>query len=171
MEVTRNATSLSLLSKLPVERAEKYLDTIASSLCAGQPSFQQCPPVWSLMEFWQSNNAWGDFLLDPDKRLLDILPATHQAVVHKVTESRREDITRQRLHKTDAIGARVLTDLDWSVKLVLGSDTVASLGLPLANLNLSLGDHTVCMELSIAEVELLMASLEAARKAVTQFRL
>ncbi|KAL3181833.1 hypothetical protein MRX96_008139 [Rhipicephalus microplus] len=113
----------------------------------------------------------GDFLLDPDKRLLDILPATHQAVVHKVTERRREDITRQRLHKTDSIGARVWTDLNWSVKLVLGSDTVASSGLPLANLNLSLGDHTVCMELSITEVELLMASLEAAHKAVTQLRL
>lgn len=126
--------------------------------------------MWSLTEFWQSNNAWRDFLLDPDKRLLDILPATHQAVVHKVTESRREDITRQRLHKTDAIGARVLTDLDWSVKLVLGSDTVASLGVPLANLNLTVGDHVLCMELSIAEVELLMASLEAAHKAVTQFR-
>ncbi|XP_075721226.1 COMM domain-containing protein 8-like isoform X2 [Rhipicephalus microplus] len=160
-----------MMSAAKLRRVLSYLDKVVSSLCAGQPLFQQCPLVWSLTEFWQSNNAWGDFLLDPDKRLLDILPATHQAVVHKVTERRREDITRQRLHKTDSIGARVWTDLNWSVKLVLGSDTVASSGLPLANLNLSLGDHTVCMELSITEVELLMASLEAAHKAVTQLRL
>ncbi|KAL3181834.1 hypothetical protein MRX96_008139 [Rhipicephalus microplus] len=160
MEVARNADSLSLLSKLSVERAEKDSHCSSSALWCGRSRSSGNPTMLG-----------GDFLLDPDKRLLDILPATHQAVVHKVTERRREDITRQRLHKTDSIGARVWTDLNWSVKLVLGSDTVASSGLPLANLNLSLGDHTVCMELSITEVELLMASLEAAHKAVTQLRL
>lgn len=171
MEVASSAPSLSLLSKFPVDRAEKYLDTVVSSLCTGQrgPSFQQCSQVWSLTEFWHSNDAWRAFLLDPDERLLDVLPATHQAVVRKVTENRQEDIVRQRLHKTDNIGARILTDLDWRVKLVLGSDTVANLGVPLANLSLCMDNEVVDVEMSITEVERLISSLEAAHKALTQF--
>lgn len=180
MAVTTNGPWLNLLSKFPVERAEKYLDTLVSSLC-GQPqrgpSFCHYSQVWSLTEFWQSNRAWREFFgrLDPDEPvmgLLDALPAAHQAVVRKVAENRREDIGRHLLHKTDDIGAQALTDFDWSVKLVLGSDTVASLGvLPLADLSLSVGEHTVHIEASIAEVGRLLASLEAAHKAVMQFRL
>ncbi|XP_075539096.1 COMM domain-containing protein 8-like isoform X8 [Dermacentor variabilis] len=106
-----------------------------------------------------------------EKGLLDVLPATHQAVVRKVTQSRREDIRHQLLHKTDDIGARALTDLDWSVKLVFGSDTVPSLGgLPLAYLSLFMGDDTVCIEVSVAEVGRLIASLEAAHKLVRRQR-
>ncbi|XP_075539089.1 COMM domain-containing protein 8-like isoform X1 [Dermacentor variabilis] len=166
---------LSLLSKFPAERAEKYLDCIVSSLCGQQrgPSFHHCSQVWSLTEFWQSSSAWRDFFgrLDPDVGLLDVLPATHQAVVRKVTQSRREDIRHQLLHKTDDIGARALTDLDWSVKLVFGSDTVPSLGgLPLAYLSLFMGDDTVCIEVSVAEVGRLIASLEAAHKLVRRQR-
>lgn len=148
-----------------------------SSLCGQQqrgPSFRHYSQVWSLTEFWQSNSAWREFFgrFDPDEGLLDALPAAHLAVVRKVAESRREDIGRHLLHKTENIGAQALTDLDWSVKLVLGSDTVASLGvLPLADLSLSVGEHTVHIEASVAEVGRLLASLEAAHKAVMQFRL
>nr|XP_054931760.1 uncharacterized protein LOC126540009 isoform X2 [Dermacentor andersoni] len=121
MAAAANVPCLSLLSKFPAERAEKYLDCIVSSLCGQQrgPSFHHYSQVWSLTEFWQSCSAWRDFFgrLDPDERLLDVLPATHQAVVRKVTQSRREDIRHQLLHKTDDIGARALTDLDWSVKV------------------------------------------------------
>ncbi|XP_065300965.1 COMM domain-containing protein 8-like isoform X2 [Dermacentor albipictus] len=195
MAAATNTPWLSLLSKFPAERAEKYLDCIVSSLCGQQrgPSFHHCSQVWSLTEFWQSTSAWRDFFgrLDPDEctfnsehgspvqrplsvkksvhksfgGLLNVLPATHQAVVRKVTQSRREDIRHQLLHKTDDIGARALTDLDWSVKLVLGSDTVPSLGrLPLAYLSLFMGNDTVCIEVSVAEVGRLIASLEAAHK-------
>ncbi|XP_077554288.1 COMM domain-containing protein 8-like [Haemaphysalis longicornis] len=188
MAAPAGAESLSLLAKFPVDKAEKYLDTVVSSLCGQRgPSFDQYSKSWSLTEFWESNDAWRTFFgtrsclaADPsgggDTVSLEFLPAGHQAAVRKVAKNRREDIDRCLLHQTDAIGGAVLADFDWSVRLVVGSDKVASLGVPLAQLSLALSRpgepklQDVSLEMGTAEVERLIAALEAAHKAVLQFK-
>lgn len=183
-----SADSLSLLSKFPLDKAEKYLDTVVSSLCGQRgPSFDQYSKAWSLTEFWESNDAWRTFFGTRsclptdlsgggDTVSLDFLPGGHQAVVRKVAKNRCEDIDRYLLHQADAIGGAVLADFDWSVRLVVGSDKVASLGVPLAQLSLALSrpgeprHQDVSLEMGTAEVERLIAALEAAHKAVLQFK-
>ncbi|XP_077513426.1 COMM domain-containing protein 8-like isoform X2 [Amblyomma americanum] len=187
MAPSESGDCLSLLSKFPVEKAEKYLDSVVSSLCGQRgPSFDHCSKVWSLTEFWESNDAWRAFFRSRplltalseggDAEVLEFLPASHRTVVKKVAENLREDIARHLLDETDAIGGAVLADFDWNVRLVLGSDKVATLGVPLANLTLALSEpgeqkrREVSLEMSLAELERLIAALEVAHKAVVQFK-
>ncbi|KAM7302922.1 COMM domain-containing protein 8 [Ixodes scapularis] len=170
---------LCLLSKCPVERIENYLDGVADSACGLRgPSFDRYSDLWTLSEFWQSNAAWKACFeswstsAGTPESTLGRIPASHRAAAKAVLERRSDSVLRHLLLGT--VSGPFLTDFDWAVKLVLGSDRVSSLGVPLTALELCLRDQTgprrLCLELGSAELLALVGALEAAHKAMLQLQ-
>ncbi|KAG0426994.1 hypothetical protein HPB47_025921 [Ixodes persulcatus] len=152
----------------------RYLDGVADSACGLRgPSFDRYSDLWTLSEFWQSNAAWRACFeswrtsAGTRESTLGRIPASHKAAARAVLERRSDSVLRHLLLGT--VSGPLLTDFDWAVKLVLGSDRVSSLGVPLAALDLCLRDHTgprrLCLELGSAELLALVGALEAAHKA------
>lgn len=175
-----------MLIALNLSKSEtsQYLDSLVSSLCGQRgPQFDQYSDVWTLTEFWESNDAWKAFFKarrtstgsgDAADPHLESLPVSQRAAVEKVWERRSSEILQVLLKETDSISGAVLTDFDWNVKLVLGSDKVASLGVPLAGLDLWLSHRSerrhVSLEMTSSELLRLINAVEAAHKAALQFK-
>ena len=88
--------------------------------------------------------------------------------------TRSEELRTYLLSETDSItgAGQVLRDVDWSVSLVLASDTMGSLRQPLMKLSLHMegdeGRTTKHMELSQEELKMLINSMDTAYKSSLQ---
>ncbi|XP_064454910.1 COMM domain-containing protein 8-like [Ornithodoros turicata] len=176
--------ALKLISKCSVGEAEKFLHGVVNSLCGqrGLP-FDQFSKVFSLSAFWQCSDAWAAFFksrraprLSEEELLseLQYIPESYRTVVATVWKSRATDIVEVLLKDTEQISGPVLKDFDWKVKLVLGSDKVASQKVPLLSLDLTLFEQRkgrdVSIEMTSEEVHRLIVALEAAHKAAVQLQ-
>ncbi|KAI6657470.1 COMM domain-containing protein 8 [Oopsacas minuta] len=97
-----------------------------------------------------------------------------QTAIAECFETRKEELHKYLLSETDSITGvgNVLKDIDWSVNVVMASDTMGSLRQPLLNLTLHMegdeGRNTEQLELSHDELKMLITSMDAAYKSSLQ---
>ena len=97
-----------------------------------------------------------------------------QTAITDCFETRKEELHTYLLSQADNItgAGQVLKDIDWSVSLVMSSDTMASMRQPLMNLTLHLegdeGRTSKQLELSQDELKSLVTSMDAAYKSSLQ---
>ena len=97
-----------------------------------------------------------------------------QIAIVECFDTRSEELRRYLLAETDSITGvgQVLTDVDWSVSVVLASDTMGSLRQPLMKLTLHTegdeGRATHHLELSQDELKVLINSMDTAYKTSLQ---
>ena len=97
-----------------------------------------------------------------------------QTAIVDCFDTRSEELRTYLLAETDSITGvgQVLRDVDWSVSLVLASDTMGSMRQPLMKLSLHMegdeGRTTQHLELSQDELKMLINSMETAYKSSLQ---
>lgn len=184
-----NLSSLTLLSKCPSNKISKLLHSIVDGVCDKKTSvsYEDFSGVWPSRDEWWSVTAalkdvvqraikHGSWTMDELTTMLgDSVSVEVRRAIHDCLEVRSQDIRQVFLENTCAVGGPILTDFDWQLKLVLGSDKVANVREPLASVSLRILDErdkerNVLLEMNKDELSTLIASLESARKIVNQLQ-
>ncbi|WAQ97871.1 COMD8-like protein [Mya arenaria] len=172
--------SIELLMKYESNNCPQLVDGICHRT---KPKYDDYSKVWSLQEWWSLADAYTELYRQAVKhcwskdQLLSELSGIreeYQSVVCDVLTSREKDIRNQLLLDSHAISHATMTDFDWKLKLVMGSDKLSTVHEPLLSVDLDVqmtdGRKTVSMELNREQLSGLISSLEAANKALLQLK-
>ncbi|KAM9708232.1 COMM domain-containing protein 8 [Menidia menidia] len=172
------------LSRVPDADCLRLCHRVVDGLCGREPPRpEDFGATWSLQEWLQLQGAMatlfrqavGGGLSEEEVRdRLSPVGGGHVEAVLSALRSRRDEIRRALLNRTDAMASAMLQDFDWQLKLALSSDKISSLNTPLLGLSLDVRQdgvlRPVAMEMSREELAALIASLEAANKVVLQLK-
>ena len=182
---------LEVLNKLtPVDEVSKLIHSFVNELVWGKPpEYEPYRTIFTSKEWSQIKKEFQklkeacqsagfckprvtEYLSEhPD---IDKVSKGVQAAIVECFEDREKELHAYLLDQTENISGvgGVVKDVDWSVNLVLGSDTMSSLREPLLNLSLhtegDAGRETEHLELSIDELKMLINSMDAAYKSSLQ---
>ncbi|XP_036619409.1 COMM domain-containing protein 8 [Trichosurus vulpecula] len=176
--------SLRWLEKLPAELGPKLLHKVIDGICGrAYPQFKDYDNIWNSTE-------WINVLEDVSKffktvigknkdfekviEQLNHLSSDHQKTIMKCLKSRKDEIRKALLGEIIAISSAQLQDFDWQLKLALSSDKIATLQVPLLNLDLDVKENgdvkQYSVEMNKEELQNLINSLEAANKVILQLK-
>uniref|UniRef100_A0A8C6D8J7 COMM domain-containing protein n=1 Tax=Moschus moschiferus TaxID=68415 RepID=A0A8C6D8J7_MOSMO len=172
-------TPLWRLQKLPTEQGLQLLHKIINGICD-----RTWRSVWDSTEWIRVledfttffKAAVGKNLSDEEiSQQLNQLNSSHQEAIRKCLKSRKDEIEQTLLKEIVDISSAQPQDFDWQLKLVLSSDKIATLQMPLLNLQFS----SLCLngevkpysvEMSKEELKNLINSWEAANMMVLQLK-
>ncbi|XP_051020972.1 COMM domain-containing protein 8 [Acomys russatus] len=175
-------TPLWRLQKLPPAQGARLLHKIIDGVCGrAYPVQQDYRSVWNSTE-WKHvledvatffKTVVGKKFSDEEiLQQLDQLNSCHQEAVMKCLKSRKNEIQQALLGEIVDISCGQLQDFDWQLKLALSSDKIATLQMPLLNLNLDVKENGTVkpysVEMTREELQSLISSLEAANKVCAQ---
>lgn len=177
-------TPLWRLQRLPAELGPQLLHKTIDGLCGrAYPLSQDYQSIWDSAEwvhvleditrFFKA--AVGKNLSDEEIfQQLNQLNSSHQEAIMKCLKSRKDEIKQALLGEIIDISSAQLQDFDWQLKLALSSDKIATLQMPLLNLQLDVKENgevkPYSIEMSKEELQNLINSLEAANKVVLQLK-
>jgi len=183
MKMNSDRNSVVLLEKCNNENVEKFLHGTVDRICGrAGPLYQSYSNVWSLEEWWEVTEAVRSLYLSSVKSsngdlisdALASLPAGLAQTFQNVLQVRADDIRQHLLSETSCTSRGVLTDFDWKLKMVLGSDKMSTIREPVLSLELRVQDgnasNVETLELNKDELKKLVTSLEGAHKVVTQLK-
>ncbi|CAI9153070.1 unnamed protein product [Rangifer tarandus platyrhynchus] len=177
-------TPLWQLQKLPTEQGLQLLHKIIDGIC-GQiyPLYRDYHSVWDSTEWMRVledlttffKAVVGKNLSDEEiSQQLSQLNPSHQEAIMKCLKSRKDEIKQTLLEEIVDISSAQLQDFDWQLKLALSSDKIATLQMPLLNLQIDVKENgevkPYSVEMSKEELKNLINSWEAATKVVLQLK-
>ncbi|XP_038605491.1 COMM domain-containing protein 8-like [Tachyglossus aculeatus] len=183
MEAAEGA-SLWRLQKIPAELGAQLLHRAVDSLCGrAAPQDQNGDQLWDPAEWEAMREDIAVFFKTtvghdrPDEEALQQLGQLSpglQETVMQCLKGRKEEIRQALLGEVTAISSAQLQDFDWQLKLALSSDKLATLQMPLLNLDLDVRENgevkPYSIEMSKDELQKLISALEAANKDLKQKR-
>ncbi|XP_001364442.3 COMM domain-containing protein 8 [Monodelphis domestica] len=175
---------LQRLDKLPAELGLKLLHKVIDGICGrAYPQFKDYENIWDSTEWINVLEDISKFFKtvigknkDFEKVIeqLNHLSSDHQKTIMKCLKSRKDEIRKALLGEIIAISSAQLQDFDWQLKLALSSDKIATLQVPLLNLDLDVKENgdikQYSVEMNKEELQNLINSLEAANKVILQLK-
>ncbi|KAL4230409.1 COMM domain [Mactra antiquata] len=175
---------LVLLKKVDAKLCGNLLHGLVDGIChRGRLSYDQYSEKISLQEWWSLSDAYTNLFKDAVKnswtkdmimKEADCLDDEYKSTVVDVISSRSPDIRSQLLNDSHAISLAHMTDFDWKLKLVMSSDKISSVKESVLAVNMTVqsndGRKNVTVELNKEQLDNLITSLEAANKALVQFK-
>ena len=172
---------IDIVDKCPVDKLSTLLHCIVDKVCGRTVSYKTFDTLYTLEEWFQLTELLCEFfqstsrdslLKDDVYANLSGLDEQKKDIFWAVFSVRRHQICDSLSNRTLGISRAQLKDFDWRVKLVLASDKLATIHQPLVSLDFDVKKHstkqTVTVELNNDELKKLIASLEAANRAVQQ---
>jgi len=161
----------------------QLVNRVIDGVCGrNKPQYTDYSKVWSLEEWWQVTDAVEKICMDFGKNRLtqdevraklSSLPDDYKGAIVESFVVRTDDIVASLVTRTNSVSHTTLDNFDWKVKLALAGDKLASIQQPLVTvaMDLTSGDVTspTSIEMNKEELKMLITSLEAASKVVTQY--
>ncbi|XP_003747665.1 uncharacterized protein LOC100909035 [Galendromus occidentalis] len=160
-----------LLEKLPLERAEKFLNELGASLSGKQKDGPQSNQYAELspLDFQASTKALSELFrnhcLSPSSNSADLAAHTSLSTPYKekirLIFSRHEDDLKAHLQRGTSLPKQILCDFDWTALIVAASSHLSSQETPLLRLSLSLETHSGSSDSRRTSVEFSMSELDS----------
>jgi len=179
-------SGLLLLCKADTETAERFLHQSISHICKQRgPGFKDFSSIWSIRDWISLTDNWNSAIKvwignnvgkEEIKEQLKNQGFSDEWISRILIciALRKQDVKQSLSSQTSCIAQSSLTNFDWNVKLVMSSDKLANIREPLSEIHFELknkeGQEHVSLELNKEELKMLIDKMEAANKAMMQFR-
>uniref|UniRef100_T1JA94 COMM domain-containing protein n=1 Tax=Strigamia maritima TaxID=126957 RepID=T1JA94_STRMM len=172
-EAAGEDSGLQLLNRCPANALPQLLHEVIDEICGDKDiTFNKYENQWNIDEWTTLLIVLKSFIgicakNDHIPKVNGISQDIHENI-EKCISVRSEELHRHLINETCAISETYLKDFDWTVKYVLGSDSMASIKTPLLSLDLELKrvkkSEIVSVEMTKEDLLKLINNLETAYK-------